>query len=109
MAAIAKLADTWPASITAVAGTVAAAVSLLDSAMVIGALAGLAIETVPIVASLPAASLTLDWASASPSVGILSSITTALSAPATKPADSAVIVAVTLPSIMSSFIAVTGN
>ncbi len=40
-------------------GTVAAVVSLLVRAIVIGWLAGLAIETVPVVASAPAASLTV--------------------------------------------------
>jgi hypothetical protein len=59
MAAIGKVAEVCPARITTVAGTVAADVSLLARVMVIGSLAGLTMETVPVVASSPAASLTL--------------------------------------------------
>ncbi len=74
-------------------------VSLLASTIVIGWLAGLAIETVPVVASAPAASLTVVWASVRLSVGTLSSTTTALSEPLWKPLAEAVIVADSLPSI----------
>ena len=93
-AAIGKLAESCPASITTDAGTVAAVVSLLVRTIVIGWTAGLAIETVPVVASAPAASLTVVWASVRPSVGTLSSTTSALSEPLWKPLAEAVIVAV---------------
>ena len=108
-AAIGKLADSCPASITTDVGTVAAVVSLLPSTIVSGWLAGLAIETVPVVASAPAASLTVVSASVRLSVGTLSSTTTALSEPLWKPLAEAVIVAVSLPSICSSLTTVTGN
>ena len=98
-----------PASITTDVGTVAAVVSLLPSTIVSGWLAGLAIETVPVVASAPAASLTVVWASVRLSVGTLSSTTTALSEPLWKPLAEAVIVAVSLPSICPSLTTVTGN
>src|ERR1700693_954935 len=109
MAAIGNLADSCPASITTLAGTVAADVSLLASAIVIGWLAGLAIETVPVGASSPAALLIGCGARVRLGVGMLSSITTALSEPATNAVDAAVIVTLVLPSIWSSLIAVRGN
>ncbi len=49
-AAIGKIADCCPAPITTLTGTVAAVLSLLLSEIVMGVLAGLAIETVPVVA-----------------------------------------------------------
>ena len=55
-AAIGKLTDFCPASITTEVGTVAAVVSLLARVIVIGWLAGLTIEMVPVVA--PAGGLT---------------------------------------------------
>ena len=91
------------------AGTVAADVSLLVRAIVMGWPAGLAIETVPVVASAPAASLTVCWARVEASVGIFSSTTTALSEPVTNPVEVAVIVVVMLPSIWPSLTTVTGN
>ena len=80
-------------------GTVAALVRLLPRTIVSGSVAGLAIETVPVVASAPAASLTVVCASVSVSVGTLSSTTIALSEPLWKPLAEAVIVADSLPSI----------
>src|SRR4051812_16840738 len=98
-AAMGKATDFCPVGITTRAGTVAAEVLLLNSAIVMGKALALEMETTPVVAGDGAASLTASSVNFSDNAGTLASVTAMDLVPEVNPLAAAVTLTLTVPSI----------